>query len=210
MMSRAALAAILVSTAVALQLSAGTSSALIVDQANTPIPNLFINIFDFRPVGQSFTPTFDALNVVELLMEDASCSGVGAQGGSVLVRIHAGGTVVGPVVGTSSPRQFPNCFNDVLRFEFGALVPLVPGALHFLETVYVSGDTATVGIFTGLSTYAGGQLLFTGLFPLPGGEKDLWFREGLEVSEPHTLLIFTIAIIAFAAWSRSASVMFSK
>jgi hypothetical protein len=153
----------------------------VIDQSNSNA-NFTRNIYHLGPLGQEFTPTLQALDVVELLMDDASCSQVGSPGGSALVRIREA-SIAGPIIGTSATSHFPNCFVGILRFEFPSVIPLTSGSLYVIEAVYVSGNTSAAAGYDGTSTYSGGREIIEGV---PHEDKDLWFREGLANFIPET------------------------
>lgn len=154
----------------------------VVDQSYTALTQQFYyNIEYFAPMGQEFTPTLHALDVVELWMDDASCSSTGSPGGDVQVRIRES-TISGSIIGTSYSVHFPNCYDDVLRFDFPSFVPLVPGQVYVIEAVYVSGNTSGARVDNGpASNYPGGSLIMEGILH---PDKDMWFIEGLDNSIP--------------------------
>lgn len=147
------------------------------DQSNTQLNTpFFYNIDALKPIGQEFTPSFYALNVLELKIADASCSASGGPGGDLKVNIREN-TIQGTIIGVSNTVHFPNCYVDVLRFEFPVLVTLKPGKKYVIEPVYVSGNTATVSTDNGPAPlYQKGSFILQGNVQ-PG--KDLWFRTGL-------------------------------
>jgi hypothetical protein len=152
----------------------------LIDQANEVLHQQYsYNIGFLKPIGQEFFPTLHALDAVELIIDDANCSEAGGTGGSLKVAIHEG-EITGPVIGTSKTTSFPNCFYNIIRFEFPSFIPLTPGKKYVIEPVYVSGNTSTVYVDKGPSPlYKQGNFIFQGA---PEPEMDMWFREGLSKS----------------------------
>lgn len=160
------------------------STTFVVDQENTELTYAyFYNIAYFAPVGQSFVPATDSLHVVELWISDASCSGQNPPGirGWVQVHVHEA-SIFGPILATSEPFGFTNCYSAAAQFHFTLPVPLVPGNTYVLEPSYVSGNTSLVkfDMGSGLHYAAGGMYVYGVL----DTSKDLWFREGNLLTVP--------------------------
>lgn len=154
----------------------------IVDQSATPSTlDWWQNIAQIPQIGQEFTPTLTSVNFVELFMKDAECATTPPPHGDaalqVKVNIH-GATINGPVIGASIVASLAPCFDDIARFQFPSVVPLVPGSVYVLEPVYVGGREAMVGAAVS-DTYSGGAAISLGQRYT---NSDLWFREGILVS----------------------------
>ncbi len=165
-----------------------------VDQANEffdPEGNSSLyNIEYFRPVGQEFRPSLNALNFVDLMLWDFY-GPQGYQYGGLKVYIHQS-TIDGPIIGSSSTLTLPFTYEGEGRFTFPALVPLIPGETYVLQVRVVSGGDWGVG-FSGAPVYAGGRVILQGM---PIEEDDLFFREGLiDVPEPGCFRSFVLALI---------------
>jgi hypothetical protein len=148
--------------------------------------NTIHSMLFYSPMGQGFTPTATSLSVVELRTKDFAPNN--SLGANLVVKIHQG-SFGGPVIGTSSTVTLPDGFGisdllgGVTHFDFPTPVPLIPGALYFLEVVLLSTDNWGLldngnapPFCGGLTGYAGGAGVFQGTTPYL--ELDLWFREG--------------------------------
>lgn len=162
----------------------------IFDQTNTGLPlgTLSQNLLVFSPLGQSFTPTFTSLNFVNLLADNGSAT--------LEVNILLG-SISGPILGTSQPTviQF-SLVPTLASFSFSTPVTLIPGNLYVIEPFVVSGDTLIVS--TDTNNYPGGTQILGGI---PQPNNDLWFQEGISISEPgalHLLGTGLIGLLAFA------------
>jgi len=96
----------------------------------------------------------------------------------VAVRIRAWPS--GLIIGTSDEVELPYPAPvGVRHFDFASAVPLVPGALYFLEAFIVSGDGNPV-IFSISDVYPPGQrvILYENEPHDFDPNTDLWFREG--------------------------------
>lgn len=157
-------------------LSVTDESLFIVDQDNTTNnTNFYYNISHLAPLGQEFIPDLYALDAVEIVIEDGSCSLVGSNGGDLFVRIREN-NISGKILGASQPKHFANCFVGKIRFDFAGYIPLEPGRKYIIEPVYLSGNTSLAGVDIYTPGYAKGSFILSGVIT-PG--TDLWFREGL-------------------------------
>jgi hypothetical protein len=166
----------------------GQAQTFIVDQSNAELPpGLFQNIEVFSPIGQEFTPIFSSLNLVELI----TLAYPREQSGQIdlFVNIRKD-TITGSLLGTSSITTLPTTTfgagePTVTRFNFASPVALVPNKIFVIELI-TPGASTLVGSGTTnysqgtFSTYAGGNQILTGQ---PVTFNDLWFREGLVVSD---------------------------
>lgn len=97
-------------------------SLFVIDQSNTTTSSFYsYNIYHLRPVGQEFVPDLHAVDAVELVVDDASCSLSGSNGGVLCVRIRDNDK---KILGISAERSFPNCFLGRMRFDFEKFIPL--------------------------------------------------------------------------------------
>ena len=154
------------------------ATTFVVDQAATGFPITWTQNIAFIQVGQEFTPSLRGVNFVELLMEDAECLTFPPPHGNsplqVSLLIHRD-TIEGAVIGQSVIVSLAPCFDDVARFEFPSIVPLVPGRMYVIELIYEGGRMALASSST-TDVYPGGTHISDGVRIL---DSDLWFREGL-------------------------------
>lgn len=151
----------------------------LVDQANEVFTSrVSRNVATLAPIGQEFKPRERKLNMVELYLDDASCTKDDGAGAEVLVRIRRA-TIEGAVLAESPAVAFPNCFDGIIRFEFHKDLRVTAGSTYVLEVVAVSGQANVFGNDRG-STYPRGRQVIQGV---PHEDKDLWFREGTVSAE---------------------------
>lgn len=145
----------------------------------------------YGSVGQSFTPSFNAVGFVRLRYFDIT---PGNSLGAVLtVKVHAN-AINGPILGTATPVSLSDGFIGSVNFYFPSAIPVAPNSTYFLETLVQSGDnwgTRIVG-----DIYSGGNF-YGGTSPITG--NDLWFREGIVVPEPCSVLLFVMGS-SVAGW----------
>ena len=167
------------------------------DQTNTLPPQgmLSHNLLHFSPLGQSFTPTLSSLNFVNLLTENGDAS-VGDAAVKVNIRL---GSISGPILGTSQPAVIPFSISPrVSSFRFSTPVTLIPGDVYVIEPFVVCGNTL-IGS-TDTNNYRSGNQILGGVAQTT---IDLWFQEGISVTERRkwplvrTGLIVLIAIVLF-------------
>ena len=151
------------------------------DQVNDGFTSGGFVVFPGRVLGQQFVPAMGSLEAVELTTNDQRPGN--GQGTDLFVRIRSG-TVAGPILGTSATVSLPDgrdASESVVHFDFPAVVPLTPGALHVIEIVAASGDNRGIsGTGWGVNAYAAGSVIVDGAVyadPL-SSPFDLWFREG--------------------------------
>jgi hypothetical protein len=168
---------------------------LIIDQQNayTGGPVQGWTIILFQPMGQTFVPTFDSMNVVILnLQDDAPFFG----GGPWAVEVHQG--LDGALLGTSQAVSLPAGFGDgnaaglPVEFDFASSIPLTPGSTYSLEPIRIDGSS-----FNLMATVADGYP--PGFLFLKGSQQsgDAIFAEGLSIAsvpESSTLILSGIAV----------------
>ena len=155
-------------------------------------------------IGQTFTPTLDRLDAVDLwLMDTGPGNGVT---NTLAVRILE---LDGTVLGSSAPQVFGDLYGGgtvaLTHFDLGPIA-LVPG------TKYVIGfDLTTTGAFTdlGIGGYLAGTYTGGGFYRFSTGIEsptaDLAFAEGpafAQAPEPASMLMFGVAALGFAARRR--------
>jgi len=165
------------------------------DQTNTvrPLGMVSHNLLYFSPLGQSFTPTLTSLNFVNLLTENGSAL---TENGSATVKVNIRlGSMSGPVLGTSQPTVIPFSISPgVSSFRFSTSVTLIPGDVYVIEPFVVSGN-ALIGSM-GTNDYVGGDQILGGATQT---NNDLWFQEGISVTERRGWLLLGTGLLALLA-----------
>jgi PEP-CTERM motif len=133
------------------------------------------------PYGQSFTPSFSAVDFIRLNLNDKDPN-IGS-GAILFVNLRAN-AINGPVLAATLSLALTNGFTGVVNFFFSNSVPLTPNTTYFFEPVVESGEewNAIVAEYN----YPGGTG-YSGGFPSSG--SDFWFREGIVPEPSSTLLV---------------------
>jgi hypothetical protein len=164
----------------------------------TNAPGVFNNIQP-GPTGQSFVPGFSAVGFVELYLKDVTFfNGIGA---TVYVNLWSDSLTNGTLLGTTAATTMPDVFGGTTNFLFTAPVAVSPGTTYFLEAVIQSGDSFQIGVVSS-SRYTNGMAFFQGV---PNPNASLWFREGLVVPEPSSVLLIFFGFIGLypILWRRN-------
>jgi hypothetical protein len=143
--------------------------------------NYLWNTTQMARVGQEFTPTLPALNVVYLM--PFTCNNCSPQWLQVAIRKAS---IFGPVVGTSYPVELNAANNEMYaRFSFPSLVHLKPGDLYVIEVVPLLGTENSILWYgePGVDFYPGGNAI---KLSQPVSNADIWFEEGVIVSVPQS------------------------
>jgi hypothetical protein len=156
---------------------------LVIDQRNDDFLALGGFGFGSAPLGQEFTPSLAALDIVEIIIGPRDT-------GTVAVVNIRKDSITGPLVGTSLPGTFGE---TAIHFDFAGLVALVPGDRYVIEAVLISGPA--FGPVFSEDLYPGGRGIVLGS-PLAG--RDMGFREGLSVPEPASLSLLGVGLVFVA------------
>jgi hypothetical protein len=164
------------------------SPILMVDQQN-PGPYTHTN-GAFAPIsfGQSFTPTFSAIDSIDFLLGGSA---------TVVVNLRDGlagidGLTGSVVIAQSLPVFVDVIGSEVFRFDFQSRVPLAPGQEYVAELSILTGMLGvrrTIG-----DLYIGGKFLTQGWDPASFRGYDLVFWEGIGVAEPVSPTIFGLGL----------------
>ena len=140
-----------------------------------------MDIQSSQPIGQSFTPSLDAVGFTQLVLINLSSS----DNAVVYVNLLSG-SITGQNIGQSAPVTV-NIGSEVpVNFFFSTPVTVTPGTTYYLQPVVQSGDALINESF--LYSYSGGSAIFNGTAD-PGTQ--LYFREGIIiVPEPSTWALF--------------------
>lgn len=173
---------------------------VILDQDNIPASFNFGQVYSTSssftiPLGQEFVPTLNALNFIDLYVDDAGSS-IGP-GADFLVRIRTG-SISGSILGTSLMTFVPDGTNTgggniLTRFNFTTPVPLTPGSQYVWQIEQVgtivpgNSNFGIAGDPVGSGAYLNGQAIIDGAIV---AGNDFWFQEGIvPVPEPTSLVM---------------------
>jgi hypothetical protein len=172
---------------------------LVIDQQN-PYTGGPVNGFEiilFEPMGQTFTPALDSMNVAIMNLEDLN-----HLAGTYAVEVHQG-QYNGLLLGTSQAVNLPANFGSAdpaglpVEFDFASSISLTPGATYSLVPFRLNASEFNL-MTTVADGYSGGNLFLKGSAQ-PG---DAIFSEGMNVSgvpEPSTAITSgTAAALAIA------------
>ncbi len=147
--------------------------------------------------GQSFTPTLDRLNAVELMLGGAAAMAI------VTVRDGLAGTdgLQGAVLANSRPTWVNESGSLIFRFDFATELSLTPGHVYVLELSWTTGE---IGVrHTQSNAYEHGQFLHRGISPDAFTDVDLVFAEGVRaVPEPATWALMALGSLALGIAAR--------
>ncbi len=137
-----------------------------VDQRADAYGNWYYGIKTNAPMGQTFTPSSNAVGFVQFQMKSSGTS-----------KLHVdlrGGGIAGPVIAQSRPQTVTNASFTVVLFEFGANVPVISGQLYCVEPIIDSGSDCIMQLYH--YAYPRGEALLKGT-PV-SSITDMFFREG--------------------------------
>jgi len=160
------------------------AQGLLVDQASGTTDELiqqFARIPD-NQIAQSFTPSLSAVGFVQFrtfVFNDNNGAGV-----LFAVNLREG-AYNGPIIGSTTPVVMVNkLVPQIGTFYYPANIPVTPGQLYFFEPVPSSPGSMDIGDKFP-SSYPLGDEWNNGVRSSGG---DYWFREGIVVPEPSTIL----------------------
>jgi hypothetical protein len=141
-----------------------------------------------QPIGQSFTPSLNAVGFIRVTLIDRTANSVGA---TVYINLHSG-SITGPILASTEPVRMPDNYGGATTFFFSNPIPVVPGTTLYFRPVVQSGDAW--GIYHDRHYDYSGGMMFG--FGLPAPDSDLWFRQGIYIPEPSpTLLLLSGAAV---------------
>jgi len=110
------------------------AQGFVVDQSNTAQLRLYQSVLSFTPMGQEFTPTVAAMNVVEIQIL-MSRVGIPGRDFSLIGNLFASirdGSVSGRVLGTSSLTPVDSQSSGLIRMQFPGVIELTPGRTYVM------------------------------------------------------------------------------
>jgi hypothetical protein len=144
----------------------------------------------WQPVGQSFTPSLSAVGFIALQLYDGDI--FNARGATIVINLRTN-SITGPILASTIPSLVPNGFNGgYTNFFFASNVSVTPGSTYYFQPFIQSGDGFLVGRLVPGSDYPGGVEYINGL----PGKDDLWFREGIVVPEPSSVVLTMLGSVA--------------
>jgi hypothetical protein len=142
------------------------------------------NIQSAQLIGQSFTPSLDAVGFIQLYLIGVN---PGNNANAVVYVNLLSGSITGQNIGQSAPVTVTIGTEAAVNFLFSSPVTVSPGTTYYLQPVVQSGESLISESF--LYSYSGGSAIFNGV-PDPGYQ--LYFREGIIVPEPSTWALFAV------------------
>jgi hypothetical protein len=149
-------------------------------------------IQELSPVGQSFTPSLQAVGFIRL---DIGNGGPPPGSAATFYLNLMSDSINGAVVGSTDPVIIQPNTSSPSNFFFSSPVSVTPGQTYYFDVIEQSGDntwaiSADQGYF-----YPGGTAFFNGgAAPL----YDLWFREGIvNTPEPSSVALLLLGGGAF-------------
>ncbi|MDB6036900.1 MAG: hypothetical protein JWM99_741 [Verrucomicrobiales bacterium] len=157
------------------------------DQGDTGFVDGFA-LLNNQPLGQSFTPSFSSIGVVELWLGDNS-----AGSGDIAVNVRSG-SITGTILGTTASLSYST--TGMYDFLFSDPIALTPGTKYFLQPFALSGSGVGANLvnspsFTGGAIYGG--TVHMGF--------NFWFQEGIvgNVPEPSSAAL-CIVVVSVLIW----------
>jgi hypothetical protein len=142
-----------------------------------------------QPIGQSFIPSLSTVGFVRFFLFDAVYPN--PLGATVLINLWSGSIGGGTLMASTDPVLLTPGFDGYTNFYFGDGVSVNSGTTYYFELVVQSGDTTRTGINSALPGYANGTAFFNGT---ASPSEDLWFREGVVVPEPSSILLSMLGL----------------
>lgn len=157
-----------------------------------------IQVAAVQPLGQSFTATLPSVGAIWLRVINMNMDFQLAQDKTLTLELHAGGSLAGTVLGTSTvdvDALIGSLRGDEGLVEFGfGHVPVLSGQTYSFE---VKAATTRFGVnWLSEGHYGGGQALLQGT----GSAADLYFSVAAAVPEPaaYELLLLGLGLMVVA------------
>ena len=141
-----------------------------------------------QPMGQSFTPTLDSVGFVRLHVYDATFGN--NLNGTLYLNLRSD-SITGPILASTDPVVLPPRAARPVDFLFSTPVPVTPGTTYFFQPVVQTGNTW--GLNASDYNYAGGTAFVLGQPNIRNW--DLWFREGIVVPEPSSIVLISLGTV---------------
>ena len=161
---------------------------MVVDRQSTNLIEGGTGLFYFyQPLGESFSPTYSAINFVNLNLYDGDPLNV--SNAFVVVNLRSN-SVTGSILSSTMPVLIPDEFFGAATFFFSNTVPLLPGTTYFLQPEIQSGSLG-VGSYVTDTSYIGGVYYQSGNVLT---DRNLWFQEGIIlVPEPTAISLLSLS-----------------
>lgn len=144
-----------------------------VDQHADAYGNGFYSVTTNAPIGQTFTPTTNALGFAQLFMWEGGPA-------KLHLNLRSNG-ITGPLIATSRSVRIPASFKIPIMFDFAANVPVTAEQVYCLEPVLETGADCSFVYYH--YSYPRGEGIVEGQ-PSTSIYTDMWFREGTVADFP--------------------------
>lgn len=152
----------------------------VIDQAHD-LPDVIEGIHSLRgypSITQEFTPTFGALDIIEVYTRDWGNPRTNGLGATLQVSLRENSTN-GALVAISAPLALPDDWLGPSQFLFPQLAWLTPGKRYAIELRLLQGDNWGVDSYGTFGPPYDGGRYFVGTNLI--ASADMWFRTGVRV-----------------------------
>src|SRR5262249_5213375 len=113
------------------------------DQQSSDESNLGGGLADIQsnqPMGQSFTPSLNAVGFIRLYLSDNDFNGIGT---TVFLNLRTN-SITGAILGSTTPISVPDHFRGTVDYLFPSAIPVTLGTPYYFQPVVQSGESFSV------------------------------------------------------------------